>query len=97
MKIVIRHLKTNHLENPLGYDLGTQVFSYVAEETESKTQKAAQIIVALDPDFKEIAYDSGEREDIVNTAFELPIETEPQTRYFWKVQVWGGCRRHGVV
>ena len=87
--MVIKHLKTNHLENPLGYDLGTPVFSYVVEETESKKQKAAQITVALDPDFKEIVYDSGEREDILNTEFELPCEIRPVTRYYWKVQVWG--------
>ena len=88
-KVIIKHLKTNHLENPLGYDLRKPVFSYVVEETESKKQKAARVTVALDPEFSDVVYDSGEREDIVNTAFELPIETEPQTRYFWKVQVWG--------
>ena len=87
--MIIKHLKTNHLENPLGYDLQKPVFSYVVEETESKKQKAARVTVALDPEFSDVVYDSGEREDIVNTAFELPIETEPQTRYFWKVQVWG--------
>ena len=33
--MVIRHLKTNHLENPLGYDLGTPVFSFGVVETAS--------------------------------------------------------------
>lgn len=94
--MIISHLKTNHLENPLGFDLGTPVLSYVVEQTTSKKQEKARVLVALDENFAEVVYDSGERKDVINTAVPLPIELSPQTRYYWNVQVWGDCQDSAV-
>lgn len=84
----ITHLKVNHLVNPMGYDLRRPSVSYVAEDTKGKRQTKAQIQVALDEGFDRMVYDSGERGDISNTGFLLPVETKPETRYFWRVKVW---------
>lgn len=84
----ITHLKVNHLVNPLGYDLGQPTISYVVRDTLAKKQEKAQILVSLDEDFSALLYDSGEIDTIISTAFPLPINLEPETRYFWKVRVW---------
>ena len=83
----ITQLKLNHLTNPLGYDLSNPTISYVVEDSRGKYQEKARVIVSMDETFSETVYDSGEREDIVSTAFVLPICLKPGTRYFWKVTV----------
>lgn len=84
----ITHLKVNHLVNPMGYDLKRPSISYVAEETNGKKQVKAQVQVALDKNFEQVVYDSGESTEIVNTGYLLPFEPKPETRYFWRVKVW---------
>ena len=83
----ITNLKTNHLVNPLGYDLACPTVSWIVEEAAGKYQASARVLAAEDEAFSCPVYDSGERSDIVNTGFELPFRIEPQTRYFWKVIV----------
>ena len=85
--MVITHLKVNHLVNPIGFDLGQPTVSYVAEETNGKKQVKAQVLVSTDKEFTEMVYDSGEKTNIVSTAFVLPVSLKPETRYFWKVRV----------
>lgn len=85
----ITGMKTNHLENPLGYDIKVPRVSFQVEDTTSKTMEAARISVALDEDFDEIIYDTGKCTDIALIGTELPIKLAPRTRYFWQVQVWG--------
>ena len=84
----ITHLKVNHLVNPLGYDLGRPTISYVVRNTAAKKQEKAQVLVSLDEDFSSLCYDSGESGDINSTAFPLPVDLRPETRYYWKARVW---------
>lgn len=56
----VTHLRVNHLENPLGYDLGVPSFSWQVTDTFSKRQAAARLWIALDPAFENLCYDSGE-------------------------------------
>ena len=86
MKIV--NLKTNHVINSLGFDLGKPSFSFITCETTASIQVAAQIQVAIDEEFAQIVFDSGKSEEIDSLAFELPIELKIRTRYYWKVTVW---------
>ena len=48
-------------------------------EAKGAFQRSARIWVALDRDFIELVYDSGVRQDIVSTGFELPIVLAPMT------------------
>ncbi|QJD85026.1 alpha-L-rhamnosidase [Cohnella herbarum] len=86
MKII--RMKTNRIVNPLGFSLGKPRFSYVVTETDAKKQVAARYEVSRDESFTTTVYDSGKREDIDSLAFELPIELQPRTRYYWRVEVW---------
>ena len=83
----IKHLKLNHLTNPLGYDVQNPTISYVVEDAAGKHQVSAKVQVSLKEDFSEVLYESGADEEIINTGFELPIALEPMSRYYWKVQV----------
>ena len=80
-------LKVNHLVNPVGYALDRPAISYTVSEARGRRQARARVEVSLTETFDSLIYDSGEREDIVSTAFELPIETAPETRYYWRVTV----------
>lgn len=83
----LTHLRTNHFPEPLGMRLDQPIFSWIAEETDSKKQTAAQIVVKT-PDGTTV-FDSGKREDISSLGFEAPMELSPRTRYTWTVTVWG--------
>ena len=79
--------KLNHIANPLGFDLQNPTVSYVVTEAKGRFQRWARVRVARDAAMADCLYDSGERADIVSTAFPLPIRLEPMTRYWWTVQV----------
>ncbi|MBQ8640489.1 MAG: family 78 glycoside hydrolase catalytic domain [Lachnospiraceae bacterium] len=92
----ITGLKTNHIDRPLGFAMEEARISYLMEESTGKRQKAARVLVALDPCFDTVVYDSGlveneydgEQQLIsgINPAGSvLPVELLPRTRYYWKV------------
>ncbi|MCF0133716.1 MAG: family 78 glycoside hydrolase catalytic domain [Blautia sp.] len=85
--MIITSMKTNHITNPLGFDIQKPVFSWKVTDTAGKKQTSAQVQVAKDSDFAEVVYDSGEAEGISSLAFEVPMTVEPCTRYYWKVIV----------
>ena len=65
----ITHMRTNHVKNPMGYQMTRPVFSYKVTEAKGSRQEAGQILVAADPGMGEIVYDSGKREDMDSIAF----------------------------
>jgi alpha-L-rhamnosidase len=85
----ILNCKTNHLDNPIGFDLTNVVFSWIVEDTISQYQDYSRIIVSKDFKFDEILYDSKETKNLDNRYFELKINLEPCKRYYWKVIVKG--------
>ena len=85
----ITNLKTNRIVNPRGFNLDKIMLSFVTSDTLSTKQEGAEIKVALDKDFQEIIFDSGKREDIDSLGYELKIDLQPCTTYYWKVTVWG--------
>jgi alpha-L-rhamnosidase len=89
--VKITHLKTNRITNPLGFTLGKPTLSWLVEDTADKKQTAAQVMVASDPAFKNILFDSGKTPGsaIDSLAYRLELSLAPHTRYFWKVHVWG--------
>ena len=82
-------MKTNHIVNPLGFKMDKAKVSFVVTNTNATKQEAALIEVALDEKFENIIYYSGKISEIDSLGFELPINLEPCTRYYWKVTVWG--------
>ena len=85
--MIITKCKLNHLNNPVGWNVEKPTISYVVEGAKGRFQKTARVAVSLTKDFANCLYDSGVRNDIVSTGFELPIALKPMTRYYWKVWV----------
>ena len=84
----ITSLKVNRIENPLGFRLGAPAISWKVTETAAKSQKAARVIVALDPGFGTIVHDSGVRVDIDSLGYRPNFKLSPRTRYYYIVTVW---------
>ncbi|HZG86268.1 alpha-L-rhamnosidase [Paenibacillus sp.] len=84
----ILKMKCNHIANPLGFDMQTAVLSWVTEGEPGMRQTKAAVRIALDPDMRQVVYDSGEREDIDGIAHPVRLEWKPRTRYYWRVRVW---------
>jgi alpha-L-rhamnosidase len=86
--MIITNLRTNRIKNPLGFELAVPRVSWVVEDTDALTQSAAQVQVAAEAEFETILFDSGKQADIDSLAYELLIDLQPSTRYYWRVQVW---------
>lgn len=86
MRIV--QMKTNHIKNPLGFDIKKPVLSWVVMDTAAKVQQAAQVQIAVDTEFKNIVFDSDKKNAISSIGFTPEISLQPKKRYFWRVQVW---------
>ncbi|MBT2599361.1 MULTISPECIES: alpha-L-rhamnosidase [unclassified Oceanobacillus] len=89
--IRITNLRTNQIENPLGYELARLRLSWITENEQSDSlfQSYASVEMADDQDFNNIIYESGKRKDIDSLSFTPNVTLEPRTRYYWKVTVWG--------
>ena len=83
----IRNLRTNHLENPLGYRMEKPLLTWTAEDSTGACQRAARVQIAMDESFAGCVYDSGLRGDISSLGFVPEIELAPRTRYWWRVEV----------
>ncbi len=86
----VSHLKVDHKETPLGYQFVSPVFSFIVEDTDAEEIDQARLIIAMDPDFLNMIYDSGHVKNVNPAAWKVSgIHFEPMTRYFWKVSVIG--------
>lgn len=86
--MIISDLRTNHLQNPLGFYMQKPVFSWIVSESTGKKQAAAQIKIGLDPELNNLVFDSGRQIDISSLGFQADIQLTPRTRYYWNVTVW---------
>lgn len=84
----ITGLQTNHLTNPLGYEILTPRVSFQVVDTQAKKPEAIRIWVALDAEFEEVIYDTGKSSEIQMIGTKLDIQLKPRTRYYWKAEVW---------
>lgn len=82
----ITELRVSHFQEPLGMGLSPLSFSWVAEDTASKRQEAAQVKIQTGG---ETVFDSGRRTDISSLGFAPEVSLLPRTRYQWSVTVWG--------
>ncbi len=86
-KIKIVDLKTNHIKNPIGYDLTKQhlSWSYVVEDGFTDLLSKIRVIVAHDLGFEDSVYESNEVNSHHTVNHEMALELEPRKRYYWKV------------
>lgn len=91
----ITKLRTNHLENPLGYYLGQPELSWIVSEAKGKTCTGVRIQVSQDQTFEKVIYDSGRMEKADSLGFPLPVPVEEGGRYYWRVEAWDDAGDHG--
>lgn len=84
----ITKLRTNHIENPIGYALGTPSLSWIVSEAKGKKSIGANVQVSRSKDFADLCYESGRTAEADSLNFPLPIDLEEGVRYYWRVQVW---------
>lgn len=85
----ISAMKTNHLQNPLGFEPDVPVFSWLVEDSLSPRAAHSRVEVALDADFSHLVFDSGEQQEIDFLQFSPELTLQPHQRYFWRVSVTG--------
>ena len=84
----VTRLRTNRMENPLGFWMEEIRLSCIVEEAVGKQAAAVRYQVSETDAFGAPVYDSGElagQENLV--CFVLPLEVKPRTRYHWRAWV----------
>ncbi len=89
----ITQLKVNGITNPVGFDLNRISISWKVEDTKDKRQQNVKIIVATDVEMEDIA-SSIEGASISSIGTTIEMKTEPYTRYYYQVEVWGDGGDH---
>ena len=92
----IGSLKTNHLTNPMGYEMSKVSFSWIVEEAKGNRAVSARVIVAEDEALTKVIHDSGERGDISSLDYDPGITLKPATAYYWQVEVKDDAGDYGV-
>lgn len=82
--MIISHLQTNHLTNPLGYQLGKPVFGWTVEGAKGQYQTEASVQVY---EGDHLLLDTGFSAEISSLGYEADIQLKPRTRYEWQVTV----------
>ena len=80
----IQKLRTNHLENPLGYLLDTLSLSWIVTG-KNEPDMETKVVIAADAAFGEVLFESDWLEEINALDFQPEISLLPQKRYYWKV------------
>jgi len=94
--MILSHLRVNHLENPLGFDVTRPTFSFVVEKSTGKMLKWARIRVSTHADLSCPCYDSGERADLNGLAFTPDAVFDGGVRYYWQVSAMADDGDYGA-
>ena len=80
-------LKTNHMVNPIGFQMDRPVFSWQVSGAQGKKQRAARVRVAADEGMTQILADTGWDQTLDSLAVPVELDLAPRTRYYWDVSV----------
>ena len=83
----ITNLKTNHIVNPVGFQMDRPVFSWQVTGAQGKRQKTARVRVAADEGMTRILADTGWDAALDSLAVPVDLALTPRTRYYWDVSV----------
>lgn len=77
--IIIRNMRTNHVENPLGFDQKPVAFSWVADAVNSDAEKVlyTRVQVSENPAMENIVFDTGDRPDLDSLCFRRTMPFSP--------------------
>ena len=85
MKII--QLETNHMVNPIGYQMDSIVLSYKTTGSRGKKSIAQKIEIAEDVNFEKKVLDTGWKQDIDSKCFIPELTVKPEYRYYWRASV----------
>lgn len=85
--MIIYDLKTNHLSNPIGFQLAPLRLSYKVKSPAGTKQQQARIRIYNTQEDDDLIYDSGLRGDINSLCFVPDVVISPRTLYSWDVLV----------
>ena len=89
----VSQLRCEYLDNPIGIDAQQPRFTWnLNDGRHGVKQESFRLVVATDPELKEIIWDSGQVDSPQMRAIYDGPALEPRTRYWWSVQV---CGNHG--
>lgn len=89
-------LRTNHITNPVGYQMKKVSFSWIVTEAEGNHVLKSRVKVALDEEMEELVHDSGEQKDISSLNYTPDFELQMEKRYYWQVEVWDDAGDYGI-
>ena len=93
--MIIERMRTNHIENPVGYLMERVSFSWIVTEAAGTHAVKARVRVALDEAMINVIHDSFEQTDIRSVDYAPELELQPETRYYWQVEVWDDAGDYG--
>lgn len=93
--MIIKYLKTNHIENPVGYLMDSLSLSWIVTEAKGDYVTKVRVKISMDEAMTEIIHDSGERDDIDSVDYSPEIMLKEGERYYWQVQVWDDAGDYG--
>lgn len=94
MKVI--NLRTNHFENPVGYQISPLSLSWSVEEAKGKRTKMSQVKIFSDSKLTNLVWDSMQKADINSAACLPDFVPEERTRYFWQVEIWDDAGDYGI-
>ena len=81
-------MRVNGIREPIGFETGSLSLSWKTTETASLKPVREKIVVAADPEFRDILYEK-EEERLNNAGESLSVSLQPRTRYYVRVEVKG--------
>lgn len=84
----IYDLKTNHISNPLGYDMKEQWLTWAYGQVSDLADSVLRtsVTVARDADMEDVVYQTAPGESEQMTSCQLALPLSPYTRYYWRVE-----------
>ena len=86
--MVIRDVRINGVENPVGFCYDSVQVSWKVDDTKSSKQTNVRIEVSEDRDFSDIIYDK-HGVNLCQAGEKLDIKLKPMTTYFYRIYVTG--------
>lgn len=87
--MLIRNLRTNRINNPLGFALDRPALSWIIDETDAKTLSWTRIEISNFTDFSHLLFDSGRLPEVDSICYRPELKLVPMTRYYWRVSAAG--------
>lgn len=84
----IEKLRTNHIENPIGFYIGEPSLSWIVTGAKGTKTSCSRVEISEYPDFSMCLIDTGRVKGLSSLDYHPELRLRPGTRYYWRVSVW---------